>query len=54
MLAAVDLGDGAQPLRGALRLTVRRVLQTEQSTRLVCVNVLKLVCVALDELSERS
>jgi eukaryotic-like serine/threonine-protein kinase len=37
---------------GALRLTVRRTLQTEQSARLACVNVLKLARVALDEFED--
>jgi len=52
VMAAVDLSNGAEPLAEGLRLTVRRILQTEQSARLACVNVLKLARVALDEFED--
>jgi hypothetical protein len=40
-MAAVDLSRGTEALAEALRLMVRRILQTEQSARLACLNVLK-------------
>lgn len=52
VMVAVDLSGGSEPIAEALRVTVRRILQTEHSARLACVNVLKLARVALDEFED--
>ena len=49
VMAAVDLSADMESLAEALRLTIRRMLQTEPSARLACLNVLKLALIALDE-----
>jgi serine/threonine protein kinase len=45
---AVDLSEGAQTLGDALRLTVRRVLDTVPGARVACINVLKQGRLSLD------
>jgi nucleotide-binding universal stress UspA family protein len=52
VLAAIDLEYGHDALRDALARAVRRVLATEPSARLVCVNVFKLNRLALDKLED--
>jgi nucleotide-binding universal stress UspA family protein len=52
ILAAIDLAPELETLAAALRLTVRRILQTEPGARLACVNVLKLSAVRLDRLED--
>jgi nucleotide-binding universal stress UspA family protein len=52
VMAAVDLAVGMEPLADALRVAVRRILQTEPGARLACVNVLKLGRIALDEFED--
>jgi eukaryotic-like serine/threonine-protein kinase len=52
VMAAVDLSGGMEPLAEALRVTVRRVLETGHGARLACVNVLKLSRIALDEFED--
>ena len=49
IVAAVDLGAGMEPLAEALRVAVRRILQTEPGARLACVNVLKTAIIGLDQ-----
>jgi nucleotide-binding universal stress UspA family protein len=48
VMVGIDLAPGMEELAEALRLTVRRHLQTNPGARLVCVNVLKLSRIALD------
>jgi nucleotide-binding universal stress UspA family protein len=48
VMVAIDLAPGMEELADALRLTVRRHLQTNPSARLTCVNVLRLSRVAID------
>jgi nucleotide-binding universal stress UspA family protein len=52
VLAAIDLEPGYDALSQALALTVRRVLATEPSARLACVNVLKIARLTLDKLED--
>src|SRR5262245_53677458 len=48
VMAAIDLAPGTEHLAEALRVAVRRVLQTHPDARLICVHVLKLSRIALD------
>src|SRR5262249_60812589 len=48
VVVAIDLGDEAEPLHEALRVTAAQVLATLPSARLACVNVLKLNRLAVD------
>jgi serine/threonine protein kinase len=48
IMVAVDLSPGMEELGEALRLTVRRHLQTNPTARLTCVNVLRLSRIAID------
>jgi nucleotide-binding universal stress UspA family protein len=48
VMAAIALSPGTEDLAEALRVAVRRVLQTHPDARLICVNVLKLSRLALD------
>jgi len=52
ILVAIDLASGSQPLSDALRLTARRVAQTEPGARLACVTVLRTPRVAIDANAE--
>ena len=45
---AIDLEQGSEALADALRLTTRRVLQTEPGARLVCLTVLRTPRLAID------
>ncbi|MCM3875109.1 MAG: bifunctional serine/threonine-protein kinase/universal stress protein [Thermoanaerobaculia bacterium] len=45
---AIDLAEGSDPLHEALRVTVRRILETLPDARFACVNVLKQHRIALD------
>jgi nucleotide-binding universal stress UspA family protein len=48
VMGAIDLSPGAEGLREALAVALRRVLATEPTARLACVNVLKTSRIALD------
>ena len=52
VMVAVDLTGGMEPLAEALRLAVRRILQTGPGARLACVNILRLSRVALDQFED--
>ena len=52
VLAAIDLEPGHEALSQALAVAVRRVLATEPTARLVCVNVLKIARLTLDNLED--
>lgn len=45
---AIDLAEGSEPLHEALRVTVKRILETVPDARVACLNVLKQHRVALD------
>lgn len=45
---AIDLAEGSEPLHEALRVTVKRILETVPDARFACLNVLKQHRVALD------
>jgi nucleotide-binding universal stress UspA family protein len=47
-MAAIALSPGSEDLAEALRVAVRRILQTHPDARLICVNVLKQSRIALD------
>jgi nucleotide-binding universal stress UspA family protein len=49
IVAAVDLSPEHEGLADALRVAVRRVMVTEPSARLACVNILKTALLKLDE-----
>lgn len=48
VMAAIALSPGTEDLAEALRVAVRRILQTHPDARLICVNVLKQSRIALD------
>lgn len=48
ILAAVDVGDGMEPLSTALRHAVKRAMIAEKGARLTCVAVRKIPAVGLD------
>src|SRR4030088_1155294 len=48
LAVALDTAEGSEPLNGALRVTVDRILATLPSARLACLNVLKLGRVTID------
>jgi len=48
IMVAIDLATGQENLAEALKLATHRLLDTEPSARLVCVNVFKISLVALD------
>jgi nucleotide-binding universal stress UspA family protein len=45
---AVDLAEGSEPLHDALRVTVKRILETVPDARFACLNVLKHHRIAID------
>ena len=45
---AVDLAEGSEPIHEALRVTVKRILETVPDARFACLNVLKHHRIALD------
>ena len=48
VVVAIDLTQGSEALTETLRLTARRILQTEQGARLACVTVQKTNRIAMD------
>jgi nucleotide-binding universal stress UspA family protein len=52
IMAALDLAPGGEGLLEALTIAVRRLLQTEPSARLACVNVLRIARIALDRFED--
>jgi serine/threonine protein kinase len=46
---AIDLAESSEPLFDAIRITLRRVLETVPNARVTCVNVLKHRRIALDQ-----
>jgi serine/threonine protein kinase len=52
IMGAIDLSPGAESLRDTLAVALRRVLSTEPTARLACVNVLKTSRIALDPLQD--
>lgn len=48
VVVAIDLVHGAEALAEKLRVTARRILQTEPGTRLACVTVIKTSRIAMD------
>ncbi|MEZ5787523.1 MAG: bifunctional serine/threonine-protein kinase/universal stress protein [Xanthobacteraceae bacterium] len=52
VMGAIDLSPSAEGLREALAAALRRVLATEPTARLACVNVLKTSRIALDPLED--
>lgn len=52
IMGAVDLSSEAEGLRDVLAVSVRRLLATEPTARLACVNVLKTSRIALDPLQD--
>jgi len=52
VVVAIDLMQGSQALDDALRLTARRILQTEPGARLACVTVQKTNRIAMDVLTD--
>src|SRR3569832_984958 len=48
VVVAIDIAEGSNELNEALRTTVERILKTSPSTRLACLNVLKLGRVTID------
>ena len=54
VMAAIDLSPAMEPLARALRVAVRRVLDSEPGARLACVSVLKLARLTTDEFEDAS
>ena len=52
VMAAVDLGEGMEPLADALRIAAQRILRTSPGARLACVNVLRMSRMRLDEFED--
>ncbi len=52
VMSAIDLSPDAEGLREALAIALRRILATEPSARLACVNVLKTSRITLDRLED--
>ena len=52
VMAAVDLGEGMEPLADALRIAAQRILHTSPGARLACVNVLRMSRMRLDEFED--
>lgn len=48
VVVAVDLDQSSEALTKALRLTIRRILQSEPDARLTCVTVIKTARIAID------
>lgn len=53
IMVAIDIGQGSDELAEALRVTARRLLQTEPGARLACVTVQKTNRIAMDEFVDK-